>query len=237
MSDVMRSDASGEYLLLFINQLDRRPARVIVVGGSAEFVAELASWGYFVLYIDKDPAELEKMSALIDAIRPSQDMITFLQFDVEQWGGVEDLTIQNNDCVVFCRTLHHMQDPARAIRNVRERISDGVTVIVADLTTELSSLILEQEENDKETIRTFYASGDPDAELPIMEEEWRANDALNQKCHAMISSLGFYDESDVQSFLEDVSQNNSFTLYYTLPCPCGQWSCAKKVWYWFAILE
>ena len=237
MQDALLDDTACIWLSSFVDNFRQKPRRVIAVGGSAGLIAELASQGYPLIYVDKDPAHLAYMATSLAAIRDTNDPeVTYLQFDVERWEGQGDLKLSGQDCVIFCRSLHHMLDPVRAVTNMLERLDQG-TVLMADMTTELSAAITAHDQEERRYERAFLISEGKEEDLKELEQDWERCDALNGECHKALLELKFREEADIQQFMSAAATSNPSILHYTLPCPCGSFGCGKVVWYWFGIIE
>ena len=237
MQDSLMDDAACGWLVSFIDGFQPRPRRVIAIGGSSGFIAELVGQGYPVIYADKDPDELRYMAEFVaEKFGIQNPDVIYTQFDLEHWVGQDSLELAEHDCVIFCRSLHHMLDPARAVANVLGRLSQGV-ILIADLTTELSSKIIEYQNEEREHERIFLARQNRQEELSALEREWKLCDTLNAGCDRMLAELKLNKEADAQQFIRAAAMNNPLTFYYTLSCPCGNWNCGKTVWYWFAAIH
>lgn len=233
MRDDITNDMVCGWLMFLINTFKNPPGRVIVNGGSPGFIGELIGQGYSVIYIDNDPDELSRMADSIANMHNLPDhSITYCAIDMESWDSGDELKLRNNDCVIFCRTLHHMKRPVAAVRNTRERLLNG-TIIIAELTTELLDTIHREQEEDKQDTVQFLKHEGNDDTCEEFEREWQKYTALSKECGAALERLGFRQESDVREFLTDTLKSAPFVMDYILPCPCGT-ACGKKCWYWIA---
>jgi SAM-dependent methyltransferase len=233
MQDNITDDMVCGWLIFLISSLKTPPERVIVNGGSPGFIKELINQGHSVVYVDNDTDEINRMADSIANMRNLPDhTITYCPIDLEQWSGGDLLELKNNDCIIFCRSLHHMQNPAAAICNVRERLRKG-TILIAELTTELQDTIQREHEEEKENAVGFLKHEGANDACEELEREWEKYTALNRQCAAGLERLGFRQESDVRTFLIDTLNHGPFTMDYVLPCPC-ETACGKRCWYWIA---
>jgi len=205
--------------------------RIVLIGASEQLIFLLLRDGYTVVHVDKDPTELQAAQSSIALELSPQESQRFesVAADAER----DEFAFRPNDIVCLVRSLHHMKNPAQALRKICEQVGN---VVVCDSSCEL---LKEAMEVQRQAYMQFTAElGDDPVALEKCAREYEADRKIDQRCLELIGALNLQDEASVNQFLTQSGFDLSTPgreLYYALRCPCGSPHCFKKCYYWFLV--